>query len=329
MLDIKQLNAFNDFIAGVNTFIKSPRNRIMADPDPIHIIGSSRLLVYNEFNPNNPIILFIPSLINKHYILDLTEEQSLVRFLAQKDINVFMIAWNTPIEREIKFSCKNYINERVNNMINFLARKYNKPILLAGYCIGGLLALSSAIHNHNIRGITLLATPWNIKPDHYFSYITKHLEYIIDQYDLVPAELIRLLFYFANQTKILKKFINFANTNYDSKEANLFIATEHWVNDGIAVTNKVLHEIINLYKGNCSLLQKLCPLTQDFKLPALIIAPKYDRIVPYNTALELKYVLPNHTLISPHCGHIGMIIGKNAKHDVWIPLHTWIKKIYI
>ncbi|AIL65696.1 hypothetical protein NOVO_06740 [Rickettsiales bacterium Ac37b] len=328
MLNITQLSSFNDFITGMNIFLKSPRNRLILDPKPLYTLGSAKLLCYKKFNKNDPIILFIPSLINKHYILDLTEEQSLVRFLAKQNINVFMLVWNNPIQREIKFCCQNYINQRVINIINFLTKKYNKPILLAGYCIGGLLALSAGIKNSNVNGIVLLATPWYIKQNPYFPYITKHLEYIIDQYDLIPPELIRLLFYFANQAQIYKKFINFANSNKTSKEASLFIAAEHWVNDGIAVTNKVLHEVINLYKGDEDLLHTLCPTVSNFKLPVLIIAPKYDRMVPYSSATQLTTVLPNHTLISPACGHIGMIIGKEARKSVWEPLHEWVQEFY-
>ena len=59
--------------------------------------------------------------------------------------------------------------------------------------------------------------------------------------------------------------------------------------------------------------------------PTFIAAPQHDRIVPSGCALPLADLIPDNQLIEPEAGHIGMLVGRERKQQLWQPFLKWIK----
>jgi len=51
--------------------------------------------------------------------------------------------------------------------------------------------------------------------------------------------------------------------------------------------------------------------------PTLVVAPQTDQLVPSKAATALAKTMPNATLLEPPLGHIGMIVGRQARAAVW------------
>lgn len=93
-------------------------------------------------------VLFIPSVINKYYILDLNDEKSMVKWLRDNHYSVFMISWKNPENGVSDVSLSDYV---VDGVIKAIATVCNitkkKSIHTAGYCLGGtLLALAAGYY---------------------------------------------------------------------------------------------------------------------------------------------------------------------------------------
>ena len=85
-------------------------------------------------------LLMIPPWINKYYILDLSPKQSMVKWLVDQGISVFMISWVNPGKALKDKSLDNYLLEGPLAAMNFLEEKLDiKKVNILGYCIGGLL----------------------------------------------------------------------------------------------------------------------------------------------------------------------------------------------
>lgn len=109
-------------------------------------------------------LLMIPPWINKFYILDLQPENSLVKFLVEKGVTVFMISWHNPCPGQGHLTFDDYVKEGALKAIK-LAQEITsvKKINTFGYCLGGtLLGVASAIlsadkKNNPINSATFLA----------------------------------------------------------------------------------------------------------------------------------------------------------------------------
>ena len=114
-------------------------------------------------------VLFIPSWINKYYILDLGKGTSMVEWLVSHGFTVFMISWVNPDERYRNIGFEEYATDGIISAINKIADITQEKLINAvGYCIGGTLlsALLAALNDKNckikpkmkITSATLLAT---------------------------------------------------------------------------------------------------------------------------------------------------------------------------
>lgn len=109
-------------------------------------------------------LLIIPPWINKYYILDLSPNNSLIRWLVAQGITVFVISWVNPDEQFAQKSLYDYLKEGPLTAITTIQKQLNvKQVNTLGFCIGGtlqaaMLAYSKAHKDNSVRSATFLAT---------------------------------------------------------------------------------------------------------------------------------------------------------------------------
>jgi polyhydroxyalkanoate synthase len=107
-------------------------------------------------------LLIVPPWINKFYVLDLTPEKSLIRWLVDQGHTVFVISWINPDERHADKGFEAYMTEGILEAIGAVEKATGeKKINVAGYCVGGtLLAITvaqmAASGDDRVASMTLL-----------------------------------------------------------------------------------------------------------------------------------------------------------------------------
>lgn len=343
----------HNFIKGIKAYREHEALRDVEEAPIIWQDGTTKLRDYNPKALNAPVVLVIPSLINRFDILDLDMAPSFLRNLAAQGFRPLVVDWDWPGKEEAGFGLSEYVTRRLMPVLDFIlgrgtwdegrAKDSNPPSPIPrshvlGYCMGGLLALAlAALRPDAVKTLTLMATPWDFhQPDPalgpQFSAIADQMEPTMQTAQILPVDVIQALFASLQPLQVLTKFSEFSAMDMNSPEARQFVLVEDWLNDGVPLTANVARECLRDWygenftaRGEWHVDGKIID-PAAVKMPSYVIVPGKDKIVPPESALPLARLLPHSTLHEPMLGHIGMMASKNAAPQVWASLVHWLKE---
>jgi len=149
------LNAFEDaqrLLAnhppqGAEQFV--PGHNVAVTPGKV--VLRNRLIELIQYSPTTAKvrpepILIVPAWIMKYYILDLSPNNSLIKYLVDQGYTVFCISWKNPGTAERDLSMQDYLDLGLMAAFDAVSAIVPKrKIHAAGYCLGGtLLSIAAA-----------------------------------------------------------------------------------------------------------------------------------------------------------------------------------------
>jgi polyhydroxyalkanoate synthase subunit PhaC len=135
---------------------------------PGKVVHRNRLIELIQYEPTTrevrpEPVLFIPAWIMKYYILDLSRQNSLVRYLCDQGFTVFMVSWKNPGAEDRDLGFEDYLNLGIMCALDVICNIVpNEKIHGAGYCLGGtLLSMAASAmardHDERLQTVSLFA----------------------------------------------------------------------------------------------------------------------------------------------------------------------------
>lgn len=333
-------NRLQQFTRGVRKYRRAPRTARPSEPPVVWREGSTRLLDYGAVpeatNPNGPVVLVIPSLVNRFWILDLDQDQSFLRALAARGLRPLVIDWDAPRAEETAFTLADYIAGRLSRALDAAIALNGGPVALAGYCMGGLLSLALAqLRLGDVRALALMATPW----DFHIAYgdlvrvlagMMPRLEDTVAKAGVLPVDMMQAMFAALDPYMTPAKFRRFAAMDLDTLAAKRFVQLEDWLNDGVVLAGPVALECFrdwhlkNTPPRGEWIVGGEAIRPEKITCPALVVVPEQDHIVPPASCRALADGLPHGDVLSVDAGHIGLVSAGRAHEALFEPLADWL-----
>jgi polyhydroxyalkanoate synthase len=119
---------------------------------PGHVVFQNDLMQLIQYEPTTTKVakrplLIVPPWINKYYILDLREKNSLIKWCVAQGLTVFVISWVNPDERHAAKDFVDYMLEGPLAALDAIEKTTGeKDANLLGYCLGGTLLAATLGH---------------------------------------------------------------------------------------------------------------------------------------------------------------------------------------
>ncbi|HXS60230.1 MAG TPA: alpha/beta fold hydrolase, partial [Candidatus Sulfopaludibacter sp.] len=312
----------------------------------------------NQTKERTPPVLVIYAFINRHYILDLLPEVSVIRNLLYQGLDIFATDWGTPSSYDKSLTIGHFVNTYIDKSVDFI-KKITKSdkISLFGYCWGGDLALMyAALHPEKIKNLITIATPGDFNLDNsLLSVWTKSMKegYLLDAFGNVPSMLLNTAFNIRRPIEYSHKYFHFFEQPHDLESIVEFFATETWLNDSPPIIGEIYREFVEYcYKQNLLIQNKMkiedrsnnsnnnddgnnyeeddwtTVNLKNITMPFLnVVAEKDDLVAPESSKALNDVLTESHDkkLIEFKSGHVGLMIGKRAHKELWPKVGQWIK----
>lgn len=281
-----------------------------------------------------PPLLIVYSLANKSYVLDLAPGNSFVGRLVDAGLDVYLLDWGVPDERDASNTLNTYASEGIGDAIRVVQRESGQgEVNLFGYCFGGVLALLGLAANPTwpVRCLTVATVPldWD-KMDPAMTAAVRRgsfrVEDVLDDTGNVPASVVQQMFNNQQPLSVVTEYADLVESLWSDQYIQQYKVVAGWGHDQVPLAGAAARETMDLVvkntlgtEGTFELGGRKVSLA-DIKVPFRSLIATGDTIVPNGASYPVCGFVGSADCeeIRVPGGHIGLFVGRGA-HKRSIP----------
>ncbi|MGR5126767.1 class I poly(R)-hydroxyalkanoic acid synthase [Photobacterium swingsii] len=282
-------------------------------------------------------LLIVPPFINKYYILDLREKNSMVRWLVEQGHTVFMMSWRNPDASMVDVDFEHYVLDGTVKAIDAVSEiTGQKQINTAGYCIGGSLLASTLAYysakrmRNRVKSATFFTTLLDFsQPGEIGAYINDPIISAIEAENLAKGYMdgrsLSVTFSLLRENSL---YWNYYINNYLKGNSPIDFDLLYWNGDSTNVAASCHNTLLRKFYLENKLVEpkgvQIGGVDIDLskiKVPTYFISTIEDHIALWQgTYRGSRHLSGKSTFVLGESGHIAGIVNHPAKnkYGYWV-----------
>jgi polyhydroxyalkanoate synthase len=344
------LNRYCQFQFGMTDLIRRAQGNAFGafglDPieSPYRVIFSGAFWRLRDYGGHDTAqtLLIVAAPIKRAYIWDLAPSVSAIRYILGHHLHVHLLEWLPASQATAQNGLTEYV-KAISECVARISSKGVKPFVM-GHSFGGTLAaiFGASEASESIRGLVLLSAPLCFQPatsrfrDALVSLVPSELADI----ESFPGSLLSHMSALASpDTFLWSRLADAVFSVTDNHALEIHARVERWALDEIPLPGRLVHQIIDwLYRedhfcrGDLTIGEAhIGPLT--LSVPTLAMVNTADEIAPLRSVKPFLEAMPmGKAQVIEYPGevgvclqHLGILIGRKARAEVWPEIISWIK----
>lgn len=298
-----------------------------------------KLYHYDRSTPAKSKIPVIVSfaLINRHDVLDLQQDRSLMKKLLDEGLDIYIMDWGYPTKQHRYLSMEDYLDGFLNDAVDFIRKKHNQEkIHMMGICQGGTFnTIYAALYPEKVKSLTVYVAPYDFDNQNCMLYKwTKYIDIdtMVDSLGVIPADTLNSAFGMLKPSMDISKYLGVMDSLEDKGKLMNFLRMEHWKSDCPDIAGEMFRKYIKdlfrdnkLIKGEFELGGRKVDL-KKVTMPFLNIYATDDNIIPNSsTTAVMEYIgSKDKELYAFPGGHIGVFVGAKSQKELAPKVAKWV-----
>lgn len=280
------------------------------------------------------------AMLNRHDVLDLQPDRSLMKKLLEEGLDVYIMDWGYHNRSDRYLTMEDYIDGYMNDAVDFVRESTgNDKIHKMGICQGGTFSMIYAsLYPEKLKSLTTYVAPYDFSTNACMLYKwTKYIDVdaIVDSVGTVPGEMIDSSFGMLKPSMNISKYMGVLNSLDNKDKMMNFLRMESWKSDLPGIPGEMYKKYIkDLFRDN-KLIQGTFELggrkvdLKNMTVPFLNVYATEDNIIPNSSTLSVmdkigskdkkEYAFPG--------GHIGVFVGGKSQKELAPAVAKWVTQI--
>ncbi len=284
--------------------------------------------------------LIIYALVNRHYMMDLQPDRSVIKNLLELGLDLYIIDWGYPTAEDKYITLDDYIDVYIENAVNRVLKESGASKLnILGVCQGGTFsAVYTALNPQKVKNLITMVAPIDFESGASDGLLFKwsqnlNVDNMVDTFGVIPGELLNGGFDMLKPFQLMiNKYLGIIDNFDDPETAANFIRMEKWILDSPDQAGEAYRRFIKdfyqenkLVKGTLEIGGRVVDL-EDIDMPVLNIYGEQDHLVPPSATIPFNDYISSadNELVGFPVGHIGMYVSAKAQKLLAPKIAEWL-----